>query len=139
MDSLRVKSGGRRFYFDKVNNQFHPCDKMSWIQLEGHWGDFTKPGTEAGTQLVLFRGDQMVEDYTSPKFPEGATFQQTATDAVVAHGNGYEVTYGANSNDGSISSSVKNPDAFDKVPQGVAMKNAAGYDEEFSAEEAQRD
>lgn len=34
---------------------------------------------------------------------------------------------------------MKNPDAFDKVPQGGTMKNAAGYDEEFSVEEAQRD
>lgn len=37
MNSLRVKSGDRWFYYDKVNNQFHPCDEMSWIQLEGHW------------------------------------------------------------------------------------------------------
>lgn len=81
----------------------------------------------------------MVEDYTSPKFPEGTTFQQTATATVIAHGHGFDVTYRANSNDGSISSSVKNPDAFDKVPEGVTMKTAAGYDEEFSAEEAQRD
>lgn len=81
----------------------------------------------------------MVEDYTSPKFPEGTTFQQTATATVIAHGHGFDVTYRANSNDGSISSSVKNPDAFDKVPEGVTMKNAAGYDEVFSAEEAQRD
>lgn len=36
MDSPRVKSGDNWFHFDKVNNQFHPCDKMSWIQLEGH-------------------------------------------------------------------------------------------------------